>query len=120
MLALKSYASPLFGHLEKSRDFIFKQSVIVCFQPEDLEMVKATVENNTTEVYEIEILSKGNGELLQLNCLGIDAKDEDWDKESEENCSKADGRDDGSKVYEESEYESKISEEDESMEVDVR
>ncbi|XP_056124293.1 nuclear GTPase SLIP-GC-like [Rhinichthys klamathensis goyatoka] len=119
MLALKSYASQLFGHLEKSGVFIFKQSVIVCFQPEDLEMVKATVENNTTEVYEIEILSKGNGELLKLNCLGIYAKDEDWDKESEENCSKADEMDDGSKVYQESEYESKISEEDESMEVDV-
>ncbi|XDV34051.1 hypothetical protein PO909_004261 [Leuciscus waleckii] len=119
MLALKSYASQLFGHLEKSGVFIVKQSVIVCFQPEDLEMVKATVENNTTEVYEIEILSKGNDELLQLNCLGIYAKDEDWDKESEENCSKTDERDDGNKVYEESEYESKISEEDESMEVDV-
>ncbi|XP_039534551.1 nuclear GTPase SLIP-GC-like isoform X1 [Pimephales promelas] len=117
MLALKSYASQLFGHLEKSGVFIFKQSVIVYFQPEDLDMVKATVESNTTEVYEIEILSKGNDELLK--CLEIYAKDEDWDKESEENSSKADEMDDGSKVYQKSEYESKISEEDESMEVDV-
>ncbi|XP_051728040.1 nuclear GTPase SLIP-GC-like isoform X3 [Ctenopharyngodon idella] len=128
-LALKSYASQLFGHLEKSGVFIFKQSVIVCFQPEDLEMVKATVENNTNEVYEMEILSRGNGELLQLNSLGHDCKDEDWEKwdtdifgnndeESEENCSEADEKDDGSKVYEEIEFESKIYEEDESMEVD--
>ncbi|XP_048056938.1 uncharacterized protein LOC125274608 isoform X2 [Megalobrama amblycephala] len=131
-LALKSYTSQLFGHLENSGVFIFKQSVIVCFQPEDLEKVKATVEDNTNEVCEIEILSRGNGELLQLNCIGNDCKDEDWensnadifgnsDEESEENCSKADERDDGSKVYEEIEnLKSKIYTEDESMEVDVR
>ncbi len=97
--------------------------MIVCFQPEDLDKVKATVEENN-EVYEMEILSRGS-ELLQLNCLRNYGKDEDCDEwnmeislineeESAENCSQADERNDGI------EYKSKIYDEDESMDVDVR
>ncbi len=127
-LALKSYATQLFGHLENFGVFIFKQSVIVCFQSDDLDIVKATVEKSTNEVYEIEILSRGNGELLQLNCLG---KYEDWDvwitetfgnneAESEENGFKADKRDDGCKVCEETDHEKLFQNEDQSVAVDGR
>ncbi|XP_043073005.1 uncharacterized protein LOC122323324 [Puntigrus tetrazona] len=118
-LALKSYGSQIFGHLENVGVFIFKQSVIVCFQPEDLDKVKATMEDSTNELYEMEILSRGNDELLQLNCLGNDCKDEDfdeWDMEesliNKENC--PDERDDGT------ENKSKIYLKDEPMDLDVR
>ncbi|RXN25355.1 hypothetical protein ROHU_021556 [Labeo rohita] len=128
MLALKSYATQLFGHLENFGVFIFKQSVIVCFQSDDLEIVKATVESSTNEVYEIEILSGGNGELLQLTCLG---KDEDWDEwiteafgnneaESEENDFKADERDDESKMCEETDHAKILENEHQSVAVDGR
>ncbi|XP_050992005.1 uncharacterized protein LOC127181368 isoform X1 [Labeo rohita] len=128
MLALKSYATQLFGHLENFGVFIFKQSVIVCFQSDDLEIVKATVESSTNEVYEIEILSGGNGELLQLTCLG---KDEDWDEwiteafgnneaESEENDFKADERDDESKMCEETDHAKILENEHQSVALDGR
>lgn len=119
-LALKSYASQLFGHLENFGVFIFKQSVIVCFQPEDLDKVKAIVKDSTSDVYEMEILSRGNGKLLQLNCSGNDCKDEDCDKWymetflNKEEKSAVDEWDDGT------EYKSKIYDEKESMDVDER
>ncbi|XP_059365194.1 uncharacterized protein LOC132104034 isoform X1 [Carassius carassius] len=119
-LALKSYASQLFDHLENFGIFTFKQSVIVCFQPEDLDNVKATVKNSVSDVYEMEILSRGNGELLRLNCSGNDCKDEDCDdwymetflnneEKSAEICTQVDERDAGT------EYD-----QNESMDVDVR
>ncbi|XP_026087681.1 uncharacterized protein LOC113062213 isoform X2 [Carassius auratus] len=119
-LALKSYASQLFDNLENFGIFIFKQSVIVCFQPEDLDNVKATVKNSVSDVYEMEILSRGNGELLQLNCSGNDFKDEDsndWyidtfqknEEKSAEICTQLDERDAGTEC-----------DENESMDVDLR
>ncbi|KTG43767.1 hypothetical protein cypCar_00023669 [Cyprinus carpio] len=119
-LALKSYASQLFDHLENFGIFIFKQSVIVCFQPEDLDKVKAIVKDSASDVYEMEILSRGNGKLLQLNCSGNDCKDEDCDKWymetflNKEEKSAVDEWDDGT------EYKSKIYDEKESMDVDER
>ncbi|XP_057211689.1 uncharacterized protein LOC130567524 isoform X2 [Triplophysa rosa] len=77
-LALKCYASQLFQDLEK-HVFIFKQSVIVCFPPEDQVKVQAIVTYSTDEEYDIVMLHRGNGEPFHLNRVGREP--EDWDGE---------------------------------------
>ncbi|XP_051527702.1 nuclear GTPase SLIP-GC-like isoform X2 [Myxocyprinus asiaticus] len=127
-LALKSYALELFGHLPIHAILVFKQSVIICLQREDLDEVNAVVENTTNELYDIGILSKGNGEPFQLSCLGEESKDEEWEAETlgnnnkevaGENCFKTDVRD-KSMVCEKINYESimhRYEEEDKSLDV---
>ncbi|XP_048058480.1 uncharacterized protein LOC125275519 [Megalobrama amblycephala] len=83
-LALKCFASALAGHLKQNDILVFKESVILCIQPEDLEEVIAAVRNTDNEVYYIKELSKGKMNGKQLKCLESESKDEDWDKRKEE------------------------------------
>ncbi|ROL45737.1 hypothetical protein DPX16_11432 [Anabarilius grahami] len=83
-LALKCFASALAGRLKQNDILVFKESVILCIQPEDLEKVIAAVRNRDNEVYYIKELSKGNINGKQLKCLESESKDEDWNKRKEE------------------------------------
>ncbi|CAM4637648.1 unnamed protein product [Leuciscus chuanchicus] len=83
-LALKCFASALAGRLKQNDILVFKESVILCVQPEDLEEVIAAVRNRDNQVYYIKELSKGNVDGKQLQCLGNEPKDEDWNKRKEE------------------------------------
>lgn len=69
-LALKCFVSALTGHLKQNDILVFKESVILCIQPEDLEEVIAAVRNRDNEVYYIKELSKGNVNGKQLKVLG--------------------------------------------------
>jgi len=83
-LALKCFASALAGSLQQKHILVFKQSVILCIQPEDLEEVIAAVRNTANEMYYIKELSKGNADDKKLKCLGNEPNDEDWNKREEE------------------------------------
>ncbi|XP_077051271.1 uncharacterized protein LOC143701662 isoform X2 [Siphateles boraxobius] len=84
-LALKCFASALVGRLKQKDILVFKQSVILCIQPEDLKKVITAVKSRDNEVYYIKELSKGNVDGKQLKCLENESsKDEDWNKRKKE------------------------------------
>ncbi|XP_016317950.1 uncharacterized protein LOC107670006 isoform X1 [Sinocyclocheilus anshuiensis] len=80
MLALKCFGSALAGHLKQHDILVFKDSVILCIQPEDLEKVLAAVRERANEVFYIEELYRGNVNCKQLKCLGNESMAEDWNK----------------------------------------
>lgn len=80
MLALKCFGSALAGHLKQQDILVFKESVILCIQPEDLEKVLAAVRERANEVFYIEELHRGNVNGKQLKCLGNESMAEDWKK----------------------------------------
>ncbi|XP_016425153.1 uncharacterized protein LOC107753515 isoform X2 [Sinocyclocheilus rhinocerous] len=80
MLALKCFGSALAGHLKQHDILVFKDSVILCIQPEDLEKVLAAVRERANEVFYIEELYRGNVNGKQLKCLGNESMAEDWNK----------------------------------------
>ncbi|XP_073714615.1 uncharacterized protein [Misgurnus anguillicaudatus] len=77
-LALKCYTSRLLKDVEKHALYVFKQSVIACILPENLDEVRATVQNSPDEEYDILILPRENG-LDQDSEFEV----EDWDKAEE-------------------------------------
>ncbi|XP_039534557.1 uncharacterized protein LOC120483545 isoform X2 [Pimephales promelas] len=86
-LALKCFASAIAGSLQQKHILVFKQSVILCIQPEDLQKVIAAVRNTANEMYYIKELSKGNVDDKKLKCLGNESNDEEWNKREEETLS---------------------------------
>uniref|UniRef100_A0A8C1GGZ9 DUF4806 domain-containing protein n=1 Tax=Cyprinus carpio TaxID=7962 RepID=A0A8C1GGZ9_CYPCA len=84
MLALKCFGSALAGHLKQQDILVFKDSVILCTQPEDLEKVLAAVRERANEVFYIEELYRGNVNGKQLKCLGNESMPEDWKKREAE------------------------------------
>nr|XP_021323637.1 uncharacterized protein LOC100006143 isoform X1 [Danio rerio] len=67
-LALKCFASAIAGDFRQHDIRVFKESVILCVQPEDLEKVTAAVRNRANEVFHITELFSGNvgGEQLKF------------------------------------------------------
>ncbi|KAL0166719.1 hypothetical protein M9458_038564, partial [Cirrhinus mrigala] len=78
-LALKCLVSELAGHLKQHDILVFKESVVLCIQSEDLGELIAAVKNRTSEVFYIKELTSGNINCVQLKCIGNEFKDEDWD-----------------------------------------
>ncbi|XP_050992025.1 uncharacterized protein LOC127181375 isoform X1 [Labeo rohita] len=83
-LALKCFASALVEHLKQHDILVFKESVILCIQPEDLENVVAAVRNKANDVFYIKELYRGNVNAKQLKCLGKESTAEDWKKKEAE------------------------------------
>ncbi|XP_026087692.1 uncharacterized protein LOC113062214 isoform X2 [Carassius auratus] len=77
MLALKLFGSALAGHLKQQDILVFKESVILCIQPEDLEKVLAAVMERANEVFYVKELYRGNFNGEQLKCIGNEFKDKD-------------------------------------------
>ncbi|ROL45734.1 hypothetical protein DPX16_11429 [Anabarilius grahami] len=124
-LALKCFASAVAEHLKIKNDIqVFRESVIVCIQPEDLEDVMTAVKSRYNEVYDTVELFRGNVNDEQLKCLENESEAEtetnvnNTEEEAQDKCLKM-GR--GNRVCEERDLLSIINEEqDISMESNGR
>ncbi|KAL1255199.1 hypothetical protein QQF64_013260 [Cirrhinus molitorella] len=84
-LALKCFASELARSLQQHHILVFKERVILCIQPEDLENVVAAMKNRANEVFYIKELYRENVKRKQLKCLGNESTSEDlkkWEAET--------------------------------------
>ncbi|XP_048058921.1 uncharacterized protein LOC125275737 [Megalobrama amblycephala] len=93
-LALKCFASALAGHLKiKNYIQVFRESVIVCIQPEDVEDVMTAVKSRD-DVYDTVVLFRGNFNDEQLKCLENESEAEtetnvnNTEEEAEDKCLK--------------------------------
>ncbi|RXN13072.1 hypothetical protein ROHU_029204 [Labeo rohita] len=131
-LALKCFASALAGHLKQHDILVFKESMILCIQPEDLEKITAAVKNRANEVFYIKELSRGNVDGEKLKYVENESKAGDWyereaerlmdntEQESEASWSKTNKGNNERSVCEEHDFVSVMQREDISVEGDER
>ncbi len=104
-LALKCFVSKLAGQLKQHDILVFKESVILCIQSEDLGEVIAAVKNRANKLFYIKELSSGNINREQLKRIGNEFKDENWDEMNAETYTEEELQASwSSRVYEEHDF----------------